>query len=177
MSNNQKDDDTSFRDAMSDVIPLNHDQVVHDKPKPAPIPRQTIADEKQVLVDMLSDEYEPEDMQPGDQLSYCRTGIQKSIFRKLRRGKYRISDELDLHGLNSQQARELLAQYLKNVKQLESCCVRVIHGKGNRSSNAGPVLKKKVNHWLRQHDRVLAFHSAMPVDGGTGAVYVLLKRQ
>jgi DNA-nicking Smr family endonuclease len=54
--------------------------------------------------------------------------------------------------------------------------VRIIHGKGNRSNHKGPVIKTKINNWLRQHERILAFHSARPVDGGTGAIYVLLRR-
>jgi len=81
-----------------------------------------------------------------------------------------------LHGLNIRQARAYLAEFLVTVYPLQGECVRIIHGKGNRSNHRGPVLKTKVNHWLRQHDRVQAFHSARPVDGGTGAVYVLLKR-
>lgn len=173
---NQKPESSLFLEAMTGVEPLRHDKVLHDTPKPPAIPTKTIEDDKQVLKDMLSDEYEPLDMQPGDVLSYCQPGVQKRVFRKLRRGDYRISDELDLHGLNVKQAREMLLQFLQQVKQLESCCVRVIHGKGKRSSNTGPVLKRKVDHWLRQHGRVLAYHSAQPCDGGTGAVYVLLKR-
>ncbi len=166
-----------FLEAVSDVEPLRHDKATHNTPKPPAIPTKTIEDEQQVLKDMLSDDFEPLDIQPGDILSYCRPGVQKRVFRKLRKGDYRISDELDLHGLNVKQAKELLLLYLQQVKQLESCCVRIIHGKGHRSSNKGPVLKRKVDHWLQCHGRVLAYHSAQPCDGGTGAVYVLLKRQ
>jgi DNA-nicking Smr family endonuclease len=50
----------------------------------------------------------------------------------------------------------------------------VIHGKGRGSGPRGPVLKHVVNHWLRRMDDVAAFATARPVDGGTGAVYVLL---
>lgn len=167
-----------FLDAMSDVEPIQHDKVNHNTPKPPAIPIKSIEDEQQVLVDMLSDEYEPlGNIQPGDVLSYCQPGIQNKVFRKLRSGRYRVSDELDLHGMNVKQAKEILLLYLQQVKQLESCCVRIIHGKGKRSSNKGPVLKRKVDLWLQCHGRVLAYHSALPCDGGTGAVYVLLKRQ
>ncbi|CAA6824339.1 MAG: Uncharacterized protein conserved in bacteria [uncultured Thiotrichaceae bacterium] len=175
----KKDPDATseFLDAMQGVVPIQHNQVVHDTPKPKAKPMKTIEDEEQVLKDMLSDEFEGLDIQPGDVLSFCADGVQRRIFRKLRRGHYRISDEIDLHGLNAKEAKALLMPYLENVNQLEKCCVRVIHGKGNRSSHKGPVLKRKVDHWLRYHGRVLAFHSALPVDGGTGAIYVLLKRQ
>ncbi len=171
------DDAILFRESMQDVVrlqPLN--QVVHDTPKPRAIPVKTLEDEQQVLLDMFSDEYDPTEIQPGDILSYLRPGIQHRVFNKLRRGEYRVAAELDLHGLNARQARMYLAEFLVNVFPLQGECVRIIHGKGNRSDHRGPVLKTKINNWLRQHDRVQAYHSARPVDGGTGAVYVLLKR-
>ncbi|MEE9304614.1 MAG: Smr/MutS family protein [Thiotrichaceae bacterium] len=166
-----------FHNAMSGVEPLRHDKVIHDTPKPRAVPIKSIEDEQLVLKDMLSDEYEPLDLQAGDILSYCDVGLQRKVFRKLRRGHYRITDELDLHGMNAKQAKEMLLPYLQEVKQLAGCCLRIIHGKGNRSADKGPVLKRKVDHWLQLHGRVLAYHSALPCDGGTGAVYVLLKRQ
>lgn len=171
------DESGLFHEFMRDVSPLpSINQVVHDTPKPKPIPLKTIEDEQQVLEDMFSDEYVPMEIQPGDILSYKRPGIQHRVFYKLCRGEYRVAAELDLHGLNARQARVYLAEFLVTIYPLQGECVRIIHGKGNRSDHRGPVLKIKVNHWLRQHDRVQAFHSARPVDGGTGAVYVLLKR-
>ncbi|TXH71902.1 MAG: DNA mismatch repair protein MutS [Thiothrix sp.] len=162
---------------MQDVAPLQPlNQAELAISKPAAIPLKTIEDEQQVLLDMFSDEYDPTELQPGDMLSYLRPGVQHRVFNKLRRGEYRVAAELDLHGLNIRQARAYLAEFLVTVYPLQGECVRIIHGKGNRSNHRGPVLKTKVNHWLRQHDRVQAFHSARPVDGGTGAVYVLLKR-
>ncbi|HPY42115.1 MAG TPA: Smr/MutS family protein, partial [Thiolinea sp.] len=162
---------------MQDVAPLQPlNQAELAVSKPPAIPIKTLEDEQQVLLDMFSDEYDPTELQPGDMLSYLRPGVQHRVFSKLRRGEYRVAAELDLHGLNTRQARAYLAEFLVTVYPLKGECVRIIHGKGNRSSHQGPVLKTKVNHWLRQHDRVQAFHSARPVDGGTGAVYVLLKR-
>ncbi|WP_020396744.1 Smr/MutS family protein [Thiolinea disciformis] len=166
-----------FRESMQDVTPMQPpNQAQLHIPKPPAIPVKTLEDEQQVLLDMFSDEYDPTEIQPGDVLSYLRAGIQHRVFNKLRRGEYRIAAELDLHGLNAREARMYLAEFLVRVYPLQGECVRIIHGKGNRSDHRGPILKTKVNHWLRQHDRVLAFHSARPVDGGTGAAYVLLKR-
>ena len=162
---------------MQDVTPLqptNH--APHHSAKPPPIPFKTIEDERQVIKDMLSDEYYPVEIQPGDMLSYCRAGVQNRIFRKLRIGQYRVASELDLHGLNARQAKQMLLAFLHDAHIGYGECVRIIHGKGNRSDHRGPVIKTKINHWLRQHDRVLAFHSARPVDGGTGAIYVLIRR-
>ena len=171
------DDVALFRESMKDVTLLRStNQVAQYNRKPRPIPLKSMEDERQVLVDMFSDEYDPSDMQPGDILSYCRNGIQDRVFSKLRRGGYRVASELDLHGFNVEQARQYLYFFLQTAHPRQGECVRVIHGKGNRSTNQGPVLKIKISRWLGQHDRVLAYHSARPVDGGTGAVYILLRR-
>lgn len=166
-----------FRESMQDVTPLRPvNRAPHHSVKPPAIPFKTLEDEQQVLRDMLSDAFDPSELQPGDMLSYCRAGVQTRTFRKLRLGQYRVASELDMHGLNARQAKQMLLEFLHVVHPGYSECVRIIHGKGNRSDYRGPVLKTRINHWLRHHDRVLAFHSARPVDGGTGAIYVLLRR-
>lgn len=172
----ESEDFDLFRKMMGEVAPLAHDKVEHERERPAPHPTQQALDEARVLDDMLSDHYDPEELQPGDMLRFCRPGIKKSQFRKLRRGEYALAAELDLHGLTVPLAREALVTFLTDCRGLRAQCVRIIHGKGLRSSNQGPVLKIMVNRWLRQRDEVLAFCSARPVDGGTGAVYVLLRR-
>ena len=73
-------------------------------------------------------------------------------------------------------SKEILVYYLQEAVQFEGCCIRIIHGKGLSSGKQKSVLKTYINHWLSEHERVLAFHSAKAKDGGTGAVYVLLKR-
>ena len=133
--------------------------------------------EAQVLQDSLSDEYDPGDIEAGDELIFSRPGIQRSVLRKLRRGQPGIEKELDLHGLTVDEARTALASFLHNCKAQGIRCARIIHGKGHSSHQQRPVLKGKINSWLRQKDEVLAFCSARPIDGGTGAVYVLLKLQ
>ncbi|WGZ91451.1 MAG: Smr/MutS family protein [Candidatus Thiocaldithrix dubininis] len=166
-----------FRESMQEVLPLKPtNQAQHDTAKPPPIPFKSIEDEQQVIIDMLSDAYDPIEIQPGDMLSYVQPGIQTRIFKKLKSGHYRVASELDLHGLNALQAKQLLLEFIHHAHPGMGECVRIIHGKGNRSNHRGPVIKTKINHWLRQHNRVLAFHSARPVDGGTGAIYVLLRR-
>jgi DNA-nicking Smr family endonuclease len=166
-----------FRESVLDVKPLRtKHHVVHHSAKPPAIPIKTLEDERQVLRDMLSDAYDPVEIQPGDILSYYLPGLQNRIVRKLRSGHYRIASELDLHGLNAREAKLRLLQFLHDAHPGQGECVRIIHGKGNRSNHKGPVIKTKINNWLRQHERILAFHSARPVDGGTGAIYVLLRR-
>ncbi len=178
-TNDSRDDDL-FREAMGGVSPLSNDKAYHEDKitasKLAPRKIQYYEEDELEIHDPLSDELHVEEVEPEGTISFCETGIQKGVFRKLRSGQYRISDELDLHGTTIKQAKQILMYYLQETPQFESCCVRIIHGKGNRSGNNKPVLKTQVNHWLTEHERVLAFHSAKAKDGGTGAVYVLLKR-
>jgi DNA-nicking Smr family endonuclease len=125
---------------------------------------------------MLSDALDAAELETGEELLYCRTGLQHSVLRKLRRGHYSVGAELDLHGMRVEEARQALGAFLQHALAGDTRVVRIIHGKGNGSLNKQPVLKGKVNHWLRQRNDVLAFCSARPVDGGTGAIYVLLRR-
>lgn len=141
-----------------------------------PIPLQRLNDERQALVDSLSDHIPWQDaMENGEELLYLRPGMDRQVLRKLRRGHWVVEDELDLHGYTSDEARLQLAAFLNACRQHGLRCVRIIHGKGLRSPNREPVLKVKVKHWLIQRDEVLAFCQARPVDGGSGAALVLLK--
>jgi DNA-nicking Smr family endonuclease len=97
------------------------------------------------------------------------------VLRKLRRGFWATQDQLDLHGLRTDEARQLMVDFLNAALKHGMRCVRVVHGKGLRSVNAQPVLRAKVGKWLAQRDEVLAFVQARPEDGGSGAVMILLK--
>jgi len=111
----------------------------------------------------------------GDALSFQRAGVRTQVMRRLRRGLIPIEGELDLHGLSQTAARYQLAEFLTDSRDAGRRCVRIVHGKGYRSGARGPVLKMAVDLWLRRHLDVLAFTSARAIDGGTGAVYVLLR--
>ena len=111
----------------------------------------------------------------GDALSFQRAGVRTQVVRRLRRGLIPIEGELDLHGLSQAAARYQLAEFLTYSRGTGRRCVRIIHGKGYRSGARGPVLKAAVDLWLRRHPDVMAFTSARALDGGTGAVYVLLR--
>lgn len=177
---NSDDDAMDFLNLMqrSGVAPIKSGNTVqHLKKVASPKqnqPHREGIDDK-LVDDPFSDECEIEPLSAGDSISYCTDGIQKNAFRKFRKGRLAIADELDLHGLNSQQARALLLDFLEHTLISNNYCVRIIHGKGHRSTGNKAILKTKVSHWLKQHKRVLAFHSCIQADGGTGAVYVLLK--
>jgi len=172
-------DDTArlFREAVQGAAPLpNPNRASISLPRLKPIPRQRLLDEKQVLQDSLSDPIDILDAgETGEELFFARPGIPKAALRKLKRGGWVIRAELDLHGLRSAEARLSLAAFLQHCARQDCRCVRIIHGKGLRSHNREPVLKHKLRHWLTQREDVLAFCQARPMDGGSGAVIVLLK--
>jgi len=165
-----------FRAAVRGVQPLRQNRVPDGGSRPPPVPQQRMADEERVVADLLSDPLEPEEVETGEELRFARTGLQHTVLRKLRRGQYSVGAELDLHGMTVVEARQALSCFLQQARADGVRCVRVVHGKGRGSHQRLPVLKGKVNHWLQQWDAVLAFCSARPADGGTGALYVLLKR-
>ena len=166
-----------FRRAVADVVPLppsNRAEIA--RPRPKPIARQRLRDEQQVLVDALSDPWDWEAaISTGEELVFVRPGVPTAALRKLRRGGWVIRGELDLHGHTGDEARVALAAFLNRCMKDDRRCVRIIHGKGHGSKNRLPVLKNKVRHWLTQREDVLAFCQARTVDGGAGAVIVLLK--
>ncbi len=171
-----KEEQALFRETVRDVVPLRNDRVLPHRQRPRPRPLQRERDETEVIRDLLSDPLDPADLETGDELLFARPGLQHTVFRKLRRGQYSVGAELDLHGLTSAEARQAIVEFLAECRRCDIRCVRIIHGKGNGSMNREPILKGKVAHWLRQREEVLAYASARPVDGGTGAIYVLLRR-
>ncbi len=108
-------------------------------------------------------------------LAFHRSGVRDQVMRRLRRGLIPSEDEIDLHGLTQSEARARLAEFIAQSRAAGHRCVRVVHGKGYRSGARGPILKTAVNLWLRRHLEVMAFTSAKAIDGGTGALYVLLR--
>ncbi len=165
-----------FRHAVSKTVPLRNDKVTFMAKKPSPHPRQKEIDEQQVLRDMLSDSPYTAEVEAGEELLFQRSSLQHGLLRKLRRGQFSVGAELDLHGMTVAEARNALTRFLAACRRNDVRCVRMIHGKGLGSRHKLPVLKGKLSHWLQQRDEVLAFCSARPADGGTGAVYVLLKK-
>lgn len=171
-----EEDARLFRETIGDVVPTTQDQRVNLKIPPKPEPTQRLLDEKQVMKALMDEDPEQSNIEYGAELNFHRAGIQYQVLRKLRRGEYKIEDELDLHGMTVAQAKAALRQFIENTRDGRRHCVRIIHGKGHGSKDNIPVLKNKINIWLRQFDETLAFCSAKVSDGGTGAVYVLLKR-
>jgi DNA-nicking Smr family endonuclease len=175
-SDNESDDLTSFREAVTGIRRLSHDKIGPHRRKLKPYPQQRHRDEQLALQESLAAPQPTADIEFGDELLFSRNGVQNSVMRKLRRGQYRIEAELDLHRLTAAQAHKVLVEFIFHSRRRQLRCVRIIHGKGLSSKDQHPVLKGKVNSWLQQWDDVLAFCSARQCDGGTGATYVLLRR-
>ena len=145
------------------------------RPLPEPLPRQRELDERRALAETLSDEVDVESLLlTDDGLGYRRPGIAMDVLTRLRRGQWAIQDQLDLHGLRREEAREAVASFVKQAAQRGQRCLRVIHGKGHGSPGREPVLKSKVHRWLAQRPEVIAFAQAAGPQGGAGALIVLL---
>lgn len=171
------EDSDLFRRSVGEVKRLRVDAAPHQPPSPPPAARFRRQDEAAVLRDSLEGAINPDELETGDELSFRRPALSPGDFKRLRRGQFSIASEIDLHGLNAVDARLALAEFLLEAAARHQRCVRVIHGKGLRSGPNGPVIKRRIGRWLRQRDEVLAYSSARVTDGGTGAIYVLLRKK
>ena len=146
------------------------------KEQPAPVATQLKLDEQAVLVEAISDGFDASSLLETDEtLSYRRPGIGIDVLQRLRKGEWTIQRQLDLHGLRSDAARDALSGFIRDAHKHGIRCVRVVHGKGLSSPGKTPVLKAKVRNWLVQKNEVLAFVQARPMEGGAGALVVLLR--
>lgn len=169
-----------FAHTVGAVQPLKssaaHNRHLPPPSAPEPLPLQRLQDEQRVLHEAMSDEFDVSTLlDVDDQLSFRRPGIGLDVTRKLRGGHWSIQRQLDLHGLRSDEAREALGQFIRLSHRTGVRCVRIVHGKGLGSPGRTPVLKGKVQRWLVQKKEVLAFVQARPLDGGAGALVVLLQ--
>lgn len=174
-----EDDTELFRKAMRGVRRIDAGNQHTSRPrKPRPAARFARAERNAVLQESLG-LVSPLDpvQESGDALLFRRPGISEQVFRRLRRGQFRVDQEMDLHGLTAQHAEVALRDFLAECLHHDARVVRIIHGKGLRSGTRGPVLKQLVSSYLQRVGAVLAFASAREVDGGSGAILVLLKQK
>lgn len=172
------DDNTLFQKEMNGIKPLTQERV---RPKTKVIEPETLAKTKKDKDfysndSLYSEEFEPKTIGNEETLSFQRSGVQDRLFNQLRAGQLYLEAELDLHGMIITTAHQELAGFIYQCRRERIRCVRIIHGKGWGSKDNQPVLKTKLNAWLQQEENVLAFCSTPIEDGGTGAVYVLLRR-
>jgi DNA-nicking Smr family endonuclease len=167
-----------FRNAVKGTTPLRQEQKVPLRRKKV-LSRVTQDTRATGIENDRSGNYVVSDYFPtvmaDEWLEFTRPGVQIAALKKLRKGQSPIEARADLHGLTAEQAGQRLHRFIKNAYAQGKRILLVVHGRGHRSFDQQPVLKRHVNGWLRQDPRVLAFSSAQPKDGGSGAVYVLLK--
>ncbi|HUW97268.1 MAG TPA: Smr/MutS family protein [Acidiferrobacter sp.] len=176
MAEKPEDQKKLFAGAVVGARKLTQDRVAPFRPRVRPIPRPYPREADAIAADRDHLSAHDIDIGAAEELLFLRSGISKEVMRRVKRGQIAIEDELDLHGLTVDQARLAFVEFLRAATDQGWRCVRIIHGKGLGSETRLPVLKGCVNAWLRQKTEVLAFCSARPADGGTGAVYVLLRR-
>ena len=174
-------DDEFFQAEMLGVTPLKRDareRLLRKENEGDGKARRLAAEgEPEGLLNSLVDE----GIEPLDAwyvLAFKRPGIQHGVYKKLRQGRYDIDARLDLHRLAVKQARVDVHSFIQEAMQYGLRTVLILHGKGQRKTEQEKtaVLKGYVNRWLQDLEEVQAFHSAQPVHGGTGAVYVLLRK-
>lgn len=164
-----------FAEAVGPVRRIRGGARADERPRPEPEPRQFLLDEARVAEELMHSAIDPADVEVGEELSYLKDGHSPQVLRRLKRGHYSITDEIDLHQMTTVVARVAVKEFLDVSRGHGRLCVKIIHGKGLRSRAEGPVVKRLVDGLLRRRADVLAFASAKPAEGGTGAVIVLLK--
>jgi DNA-nicking Smr family endonuclease len=164
-----------FRNAVKGTTPLRHDKITPQPKKTSP--RKISAQEMEKPVpDYIEREYIPA-VEADERLLFERPGLQHKTWKKLRKGRFPVEARLDLHGCTVERAGQRLHHFIRSCHDQGKRSVIIVHGRGHRSAGSKPVLKAQVNHWLRNEALVLAFCSAQICDGGTGALYVLLKNR
>jgi len=166
-----------FRESIGRVRPLKRAAAVAPaKPLPLPEPTQSERDEARVRDELLAHAFDPAAIELGDEIHYLKPGQPQRLLKQLRRGHFSVRAELDLHEMTIAVAREAIRAFLDECLAKHEYCVRIVHGKGLRSRAEGPVLKRLTATMLARRKDVLAYASARPAQGGTGAVVVLLAR-
>ena len=163
-----------FRRSVGGVRPLDseaQEPIARSVPKPNRAAPQPPGVRRDVRAETPSYAY----AEAGERLSYLREGLQHRVLKKLRRGQFAIDGELHLRGLTASEALRATADFLEEAVSDRLRCVRVVHGKGHGSADGRPVIKGELDYWLRRQAVVDAFCSARDVDGGSGALYVLLR--
>jgi DNA-nicking Smr family endonuclease len=184
------DDEDLFREAMQDVKPLSAAKPVVDNrllDKPLDKNSRAKPTEAQLrarLAAMGIKKAEAPDymtlgevppVEPRDFLAWRREGVQELVADRLRKGSYVPKDSLDLHGERVKKSRDMVHEFLVECHTKGHRCVRIVHGRGEKGE-VKARLKSYVNAWLTGHPLVNAFVSATREHGGTGAVFVLLKK-
>ena len=176
----EPDEDELFAEAMAGVQVLAQTRLppapVYHEPVPLSEHERAVMRELDALVNGDAP-FEPTDS--DEFMSGCVPGLDPRVLRRLRKGEFTPQADLDLHGCDAETARALVEEFVVAAHARGLRCLRIVHGRGKRSPNGEPVLRPSLPRWLARGPArliVLAYSSAPPTDGGTGASYVLLAR-
>ncbi len=171
-----------FANEMAGTAPIERRVSRVGAPAPSPRPVRKVSDDGEVLA-MLADLCDGNglfDISDTDEyIEGVAEGVDRKLLRRLRAGEYAVQAHVDLHGLTRDEARDKVVRFLADSRKAGHRCVLMVHGRGLHSKDNIPILKQAVRAWLERGQvsrMVLAFATALPTDGGAGAVYVLLRR-
>jgi DNA-nicking Smr family endonuclease len=176
-------DDQDFISAMSDVKPVAQGKrTVTRSPNPELRPAHTARNDESEglahLADLVSGAADMDISFTDEYIEGAVHGLSRQLLERLKKGRFPVQDYVDLHGLTQQEAEVRVRDFLIKSHRLGLRCVLIIHGRGLNSQNHIPVLKERLPVWLSRgpvRKIVLAFSTAKPYDGGTGAIYILLR--
>ncbi len=179
----ESDEARYFLEAMSDVEPIEGEKNrFATRPDPGVRPAHPVKnDELEVMAhlsDLVSGAAGIDITFTDEYIQGCVQGFSPKLMQKLKRGQFPVQDYVDLHGLTKEEAEIKVRDFLIKSQGLGLRCVIVVHGRGLNSENHIPVLKERLPLWLSRgpvRKIVLAFATARPYDGGTGAIYILLR--
>ena len=170
----EPDDAALFREAIGPVRVIEAEAPAVEAPKPLPNTRRHDEDEAEALRETMRQPLDALAYAMGEVLEFRRDEVSPHTLKRLKRGEFAVQDELDLHRMRVDEAEAAMRVFLGEARRAQFPCVRLVHGKGLRSES-GPVLKALVDRVLRHRGDILAFASAPPAQGGTGATLVLLR--
>lgn len=180
-SDDQPDDLQLFRELMQGVQPLKQNKAdisqasVQDDPLSLAIRRQAAEQEAAAGVQNTLSDGQVVPVNPGESLAFHLPDLPWRTFQSLKKGRINWQEGLDLHGYTLEDARTELVRFVRDGRSRGYRCLLLVHGKAYIREGELPSIKSHVNTWLKQMPEVLAFVSALPTDGGTGAVYILLR--
>lgn len=169
-----------FRREMTGVTPLAGNDVADIRTAFTPTlaqqqRRQAAEQQLEEDINFLSTEY-VELVEPLDIISFVRNGVQHGVFKRLRLGQYPLEASLNLHHHSLRQARTALFEFIQDCHKAGVRSGLIIHGQGKHSKPHPALIKSYVNKWLRELEPVMAFHTAQRHHGGSGAVYIMLRK-
>jgi DNA-nicking Smr family endonuclease len=175
-------DEEAFHQAMEGVRPLGWSETPLKLPGPIEIPDRA-NDEGEALgrlQALVEGRGELNPFMTGEGVEGAASRRGRFHLDRLKKGDYSVQAHLDLHGLGLDEAKQRFEAFIREAQRQGYSCVRIVHGRGTHSSSEPAALKTQLTRWLssrKMRPIVVAFASARWMDGGSGAVYVLLYRR